>query len=279
MQTKQIEVADIFNIYGDAYRKAYALAPDQAKVFNLIKVCRTSALGGHKQQCSHCGFEQPAYNSCRNRHCPKCQSAAKQKWLNERSAELLPCGYFHLVFTLPHEINPLILRNKKLLLGILFSQVNEVLQSFAKDPQWRLVGQIGFLAVLHTWSQTLIDHFHVHCLVPAGVLRSDKKRWIMARKKFLFKAKSLSKAFRHRYSRKLLALYHSGQLKFPGKTRPLAGPEAFDRLVASIRRKNWVVYAKRPFAGPEQVLDYLGAVIPTGWPYPTIASQVCKTVL
>ncbi len=258
MQSMQIEVADIFNEYGDAYQQDYFLSPEQAKVFNLIKVCRTSALGGHKQQCTHCGYEQPAYNSCRNRHCPKCQSSATQKWLNARNAELLPCGYFHLVFTLPHVLNPLIMVNKKLLLGELFSQINEVLQCFAKDPQWRLVGKIGFLAVLHTWSQTLIDHFHLHCLVPAGVLQTDEKRWIAARKKYLFRAKSLAKAFRHRYSRRLVELYHAGMLQFPGKTAHLADSKVFDQLIAKARSLNWVVYAKRPFAGPEQVLDYLG---------------------
>jgi hypothetical protein len=258
MQQAQTEVADIFRDYGDQYRQKYPLSPEQAKVFNLIKVCRTSALGGHMQRCSECGFEQPAYNSCRNRHCPKCQSSATQKWLNARSAELLPCGYFHLVFTLPHSLNPLILANKALLLGALFGQVNQVLQSFAKDPQWRLVGKIGFLAVLHTWSQILIDHYHLHCLVPAGVLRCDEKRWIAAREKFLFKSKSLAKAFRHRYSRKLIELYKSGQLQFPGKIQHLACPKAFDRLMAEARGRNWIVYAKRPFAGPEQVLDYLG---------------------
>ena len=258
MQPEQTEVADIFHRYGDQYRQKYSLSPQQAKVFNLIKVCRTSALGGHKQQCTNCNYEKPAYNSCRNRHCPKCQSSAKQKWLNARSAELLPCGYFHLVFTLPHQLNPLIMANKSLLLGVLFSQVSEVLQSFAKDPQWRLVGKIGFLAVLHTWSQTLIDHFHLHCLVPAGVLSCDEKRWIAARKKFLFKSESLAKAFRHRYCNKLTQLYQDGQLELPGKTQHLVCPNAFGQLVADVKRKKWVVYAKRPFAGPEQVLDYLG---------------------
>lgn len=258
MHPKQLEVADIFHLHGDQYRHKYPLSPQQAKVFNLIKVCRTSALGGHKQRCTDCGHEQPAYNSCRNRHCPKCQSSAKQKWLNARSAELLPCGYFHLVFTLPHSFNPLIMVNKKLLLGALFSQVNEVLQCFAKDPQWRLVGKIGFLAVLHTWSQTMMDHFHLHCLVPAGVLGLDKKGWIAARKKFLFKSESLAKAFKNRYCQKLIALYKAGRLQFPGKTAHLVCPAAFNQLVAQAKQKQWVVYAKRPFADAEQVLDYLG---------------------
>jgi hypothetical protein len=257
MEQERIEVADIFNHYGDHYRRKYPLSCEQAKAFNLIKVCRTSALGGHMQQCDHCGYEKPAYNSCRNRHCPKCQGTAMQKWLNARSAELLPCGYFHLVFTLPHELNALILINKALLLGALFAQVSAVLQQFAKDPQWRLKGQIGFLAVLHTWSQTLMDHFHLHCLVPAGVLRCDK-RWIAARKKYLFRSKSLAKAFKHRYIRNLCALYEAGQLKFAGKTAQLSGPQAFGKMVAQLKQKDWIAYAKRPFAGPQQVLEYLG---------------------
>jgi hypothetical protein len=225
---------------------------------NLIKVCRTAILGGHTQQCDHCGYEKPAYNSCRNRHCPKCQSTAKQKWLNARSAELLPCGYFHLVFTLPHGLNALIMANKVLLLGALFSQASNVLQQFAKDPQWRLQGRIGILTVLHTWSQTLMDHFHLHCLVPAGVLHPDKNRWIATRSKYLFGAKSLAKAFKHRYIRALQAVYEAGQLQFPGKSAELSSPQAFGQLVAELKQKEWIVYAKRPFAGPQQVLDYLG---------------------
>ncbi|MFZ1982775.1 MAG: IS91 family transposase [Desulfatitalea sp.] len=258
MERQQIEVADIFRLHGDRYRSKYPLSPEQGKVFNLIKVCRTSALGGHMRQCDHCGHEQPAYNSCRNRHCPKCQSTAKQKWLNARSAELLPCGYFHLVFTLPHGLNPLILVNKKVLLGALFGQVSEVLRRFGKDPRWRLEGQIGILSVLHTWSQTLMDHVHLHCLVPAGALRADKKRWKASRTKYLFDVKSLAKAFKHRYISELQALHATGKLRFPGKTAGLSCPRAFGKLVTQLKKQDWIVYAKAPFAGPQQVLDYLG---------------------
>ena len=257
MEKQWFEVADIFHLHGDRYRAKYPLSPDQGKVFNSIKVCRTSALGGHMQQCDHCGHEQPAYNSCRNRHCPKCQATAKQKWLNARSAELLPCGYFHLVFTLPHALNPLILVNKKLLLDTLFAKVSDVLQRFGKDPQWRLAGRIGILAVLHTWSQTLMDHFHLHCLVPAGALQADK-RWKAARGKYLFGVKALAKAFKHRYIRELTALYTAGKLKLPGKTAALSCPAAFGQLVTELGQQNWIVYAKRPFVGPQQVLAYLG---------------------
>ena len=254
----KVELADIFRLYGDRYRARFKLRPEQAKAFNLIKVCRTPSLGGHMQQCDHCGVRVPAYNSCRNRHCPKCQSSAKQKWLNARSAELLPCGYFHLVFTLPHELNGLIWANKPLLMGQLFAQVNVVLQQFAKDPQWRLEGKIGYLAILHTWSQTLMDHCHLHCLVPAGVLRLDEKRWIASRAKYLFDVKALGKSLRHHYIKSLEKLHASGSLQFPGHIAPLARADRFAALSAKLKNKPWIVYAKRPFASPRQVLDYLG---------------------
>jgi hypothetical protein len=252
------EVADVFRRYGDHYCQQFPISPEQLKVLNLIKVCRTAALGGHLHRCEHCGYEKPAYNSCRNRHCPKCQTVAKEKWLDARRAELLPCGYFHLVFTLPHELNSIILGNKERLLGLLFSTVNQVLQSFAQDPQWRLVGKIGYLAVLHTWSQTLLDHFHLHCLVPAGVLSLNELKWIKARKRYLFRNQSLAKALRHQYTQQLTQLYQDGQLNFAGKTQSLSSPVNFAQLVHRIQKKQWIVYAKRPFAGPQQVLEYLG---------------------
>ena len=223
-----------------------------------IESCRTADLGGHVQQCDQCGFEQIAYNSCRDRHCPKCQCLVKEQWLNERKSELLPCGYFHLVFTLPHDLNPIILCNKKITLQILFHAVNETLQSFAKDTQWRLEGQLGFIAVLHTWSQTLMDHFHLHCLIPAGVLSFQKDRWVPARESFLFRIDSLAKAFTKRYLNKLQSAYQKGQLIFPGKTAHFQSPQRFTKLLMALSKKPWIAYAKRPFAGPEQVLEYLG---------------------
>jgi hypothetical protein len=258
MSDAHIEVADIFCRHADQYCQQFPISPEQLKVLNLIKVCRTAALGGHLDRCEHCGYEKPAYNSCRNRHCPKCQTVAKEKWLDARRAELLPCGYFHLVFTLPHELNPLILGNKEKLLGLLFSTVNHVLQSFARDPQWRLAGKIGYLAVLHTWSQTLLDHFHLHCLVPAGVLSFNEQKWIKARKTYLFRIQSLAKAIRHHYIQQLTCLYQDGQLQFAGKAQSLASPTDFGQLVDALKKKDWIVYAKRPFAGPQQVLEYLG---------------------
>jgi hypothetical protein len=256
--SENVEVADVFCRHADQYCQKYRPSPEQLKVLNLIKICRTSALGGHLQECDHCGYQRPAYNSCRNRHCPKCQTIAKEKWLNERRAELLPCGYFHLVFTLPHELNALVMGNKRLLLGLLFKTAAQVLQHFAKDPQWRLSGKLGFIAVLHTWSQALMDHFHLHCLVPAGALTFDESGWIKARKKYLFCSKALAKAFKQRYIKQLVGLYESGKLKFTGQTNALADANAFGRMIRTLRKKDWIVYAKRPFAGSQQVLDYLG---------------------
>lgn len=252
------EAADVFRQYGEAYCQKYCLSPEQLAVFNLIKICRTPVLGGHLEKCDHCSFERPAYNSCRNRHCPKCQSLAKEKWLNDRRSELLPVGYFHLVFTIPHLLNPLILSNKKILLGFLFEAVNEVLTTFAKDRQWRLSGRIGFIAVLHTWSQTLMDHFHLHCLIPAGVLAFDEDRWINARRKYLFRNESLAKAFRRIYLRKLRLAHDRGDLIFPGKAEVFQSSEAFARLLFEVGCKKWIVFAKRPFATPDKVLAYLG---------------------
>jgi hypothetical protein len=252
------EVADIFRIYGENYRQSNPLSYEQIKVMHHIEVCRTAELGGHVQQCDQCEFEQIAYNSCRDRHCPKCQCLVKEKWLNERKAELLPCGYFHLIFTLPHDLNPIILCNKRIALQILFDAVSETLQAFAKDPQWRLEGQLGFIAVLHTWSQTLMDHFHLHCLIPAGALSFAKDRWIPAKDSFLFRVKSLAKEFKKRYLKKLKTAYQNETLIFPGKTKDFASKKAFQQLLSSLLKVDWIAHAKRPFAGPKHVLEYLG---------------------
>jgi predicted Zn-ribbon and HTH transcriptional regulator len=255
---EQWEVADVFRLYGDNYRQSHSLPYEKIKVMHHIEVCRTAELGGHIQQCDQCGFEQIAYNSCRDRHCPKCQCLVKEQWLNDRKAELLPCGYFHFVFTLPHDLNPIILCNKKITLQILFSAVSETLQAFAKDPQWRLEGQLGFIAVLHTWSQTLMDHFHLHCLIPAGALSFKKDRWIPAKESFLFRIESLAKAFKNCYLQKLKSAYQNQNLIFPGNTTHFASENGFQKLVTSLFKANWIAYAKRPFADPVQVLEYLG---------------------
>jgi len=254
----QPEVADIFRLYGEDYRQYNSQSYEQGKAMHHIEVCRTAKLGGHVEQCDQCGFERISYNSCRDRHCPKCQTLAKEQWLNDRKSELLPCGYFHLVFTLPHDLNPIILCNKKVTLQILFTAVSETLQAFAKDPEWRLEGQLGFISVLHTWSQTLMDHFHLHCLIPAGALSLAKDRWVPARDSFLFRIDSLAKEFRKRYLHTLKTAYLKGELIFPGNTAEFGEKQTFEQLIQSLSKVKWIAYAKPPFAGPEQVLEYLG---------------------
>jgi predicted Zn-ribbon and HTH transcriptional regulator len=237
------ELADIFRRYGERFEKTHRLSAAQRKVIRAVKICRTQELGGHLDRCDACGFERPAYNSCRNRHCPKCQSLAKARWLEKQTAELLPVGYFHLVFTLPHELNRLILANKKIVLSFLFKAVSETLLEFGRS---RLGGTVGIIVVLHTWDQTLKDHFHLHCLVPAGALALDQNRWVAARKNFLFAVKALSRVFRGKF---LALLKHSIDR---GKIACTDNP-----LKAS-RQNNWVVYVKKPFGSPHTVLDYLG---------------------
>ncbi len=246
------EVAEIFRRYLDQYRSAHDFSAEQHKVARHIQQCRTAALGGHVEVCDSCAHTRIAYNSCRDRHCPKCQAMVKEQWLAARQAELLPCGYFHLVFTLPHVLNLLVLHNRKLCLALIFSSVNQTLQCFAADPQWRLTGQLGFIGVLHTWSQTLIDHFHLHCLIPAGALSRDH-RWIQARKNYLFRLESLAACFRNRYLAQLRVLFDKGELVLPAEW----DPEQFKAVLARAEKRRWIAYAKRPFAGPEQVLGYL----------------------
>jgi len=250
-----VELADIFRAYGQSYRRDHPLPVSHLKVMRAVERCRTAALGGHLEQCDSCGFERPAYNSCRNRHCPKCQSLAKLKWLDKQKSELLPVGYFHLVFTLPHELNALILTNKKMLLSHLFKAVGETLVDFGRT---RLGGQIGFITVLHTWDQTLLDHFHLHCLVPAGALSFDQKRWSPARKNFLFPVTALSIVFRGKFLDLLKNAFATNKLLFVGQSACLANPVAFKLLINALRKKPWIVYAKKPFGSPVQVLDYLG---------------------
>jgi hypothetical protein len=199
-----------------------------------VERCRTAALGGHLQQCDACGFERPVYNSCRNRHCPKCQSLAKVKWLDKQKSELLPTGYFHLVFTLPHELNPLILVNKKPLINILFQSVWQTLAQFAQN---RLRGSLGITAVLHTWDQTLLDHFHLHCLVPAGALSFDRNRWVPARQDFLFPVKALSRVFRAKFLDSLKKSFDQSKLLFVGQIEPLANADSFGVLLKWIAEK------------------------------------------
>ncbi len=237
------ELADIFRRYGENYRKTHRLPVAHRKVMRAVCVCRTAELGGHLKQCDTCGFEHLSYNSCRNRHCPKCQSMAKAQWLLKQTSELLPVGYFHLVFTLPHELNGLILAHKKILLSLLFKAVSETLLEFGRT---RLGGTLGIIAVLHTWDQTLKDHFHLHCLIPAGALAFDQNRWIAARRNFLFPVQALSLVFRGKFLALLKQAAKKGRIETPS-----------ERLKV-LRKNNWIVYAKKPFGSPQTVLDYLG---------------------
>jgi hypothetical protein len=237
------ELADIFNRYGERFEQTHRVSAPEHKVIRAVTVCRTPELGGHLDRCDCCGFERPAYNSCRNRHCPKCQSLAKARWLEKQTSELLPVGYYHLVFTLPHELNPLVLVNKKTLLALLFKAVSQTLLEFGHS---RLKGTLGIIAVLHTWDQTLKDHFHLHCLVPAGALSFDQNRWIPARKNFLFPVKALSRVFRGKFLDLLKQARKKGKVETPSET------------LQDLRQKNWNVYAKKPFGSPGTVLDYLG---------------------
>lgn len=252
------DIADIFRHSGRRFLEIFNASHEQIKVMNRIISCRTAALGGHVDFCPNCDYRQNAYNSCRNRHCPKCQTMTKEKWLDKRMSELLPATYYHLVFTLPHDLNPVILCNMKPLLDLLFSSVNQTIQHFAADPQWRLQGRPGFIAVLHTWSQTILDHFHLHCLVPGGVLSEDETSWTPSRKNYLFKTRSLVKAFKGIYIKGLKQLYDAGALKFPGNTVTFGTPSGFDRLIKTIGKKKWSGYAKSPCSGPDKVLEYLG---------------------
>ena len=257
MARPRFEVADVLRAHGDAFLKARPQPPHVCSALNLIRICRTAALDGHLDKCLTCGFERPSYNSCRNRHCPKCQVTAKQEWLEARRAELLDVPYFHCVFTLPHEYNPLILQNKEAMLGLLFKEVNNTLKGFAAKPKWKLEGQPGFIAVLHTWNQELMDHFHLHIIIPAGVLRGNE--FIRSRQaRFLFPVRTLSRVFAAKYRDGVKALYAAGRLNFHGQLAELAEPPAFKRLINSTKKKKWTVYAKCPFGGPDQVFDYLG---------------------
>jgi predicted Zn-ribbon and HTH transcriptional regulator len=237
------ELADIFRSHGESYRKTHCLPASHLKVMRAVEACRTAEMGGHLKQCNTCGFEHPTYNSCRNRHCPKCQSLAKAQWLKKQSSELLTVGYFHLVFTLPHLLNGLILAHKKILLPLLFKAVSETLLEFGRT---RLGGTVGITTVLHTWDQTLKDHFHLHCLIPAGALSIDQSRWIGTRPNFLFPVKALSRVFRGKFLDRLAQAFNQGKIPPPSQG------------LKELRKKNWVVYARKPFGSPQTVLDYLG---------------------
>ena len=252
----KLELAQVLARHGAAYRATHCLAPVQYRALRAIQACRTAALGGHVERCEACGRLRYAYHSCRNRHCPKCQTRAKERWLAARQAELLPVPYFHVVFTLPHTLNALAQGNPKLIYATLFNAASATLIEFGANPRW-LGGRIGVTMVLHTWGQTLSQHLHVHALVSGGALGANA-RWIYPRRGFLFPVQALSQVFRGKFLAALQRAFDVGSLALAGSTAELTDAGKRVALFAALRAQPWVVYAKRPFAGPEQVLQYLG---------------------
>jgi hypothetical protein len=255
------EVADVVRAYGAEFLRTHATSPVQRRVLRAIARCRTASLGGHVEACQSCGHTRIAYDSCRNRHCPKCQGAARARWMAAEQAMLLPVDYFHVVFTLPHTLTPLIRVNPRELYALLFRAAAATLQAFAHDPK-HLGGEPGITMVLHTWGQTLTEHVHVHCVVTGGGLSLDQSHWISVRRKrrrrpFLFPVKALSKVFRGKYLAALARLRRRGQLRFTGQCAGLADSEPWHSLLTTLQHTKWVVYAKPPFGGPERVLKYL----------------------
>ncbi len=254
-----LEVADVFRRHGEAYRHAHDahLGRVERRVMRAIELCRTAALGGHTEVCAECGLVRCAYNSCRNRHCPKCQGQARAEWLAARQSELLPAPYFHVVFTLPAAVAEIAFHNKARVYAILFRTAAETLRTIAADPK-HLGAEIGLVAVLHTWGQNLHHHPHVHCVVPGGGPSLDGTRWVACRPGFFLPVRVLSRLFRRLFLDELHAAFAAGELGFFGELAELAGPAAFARRLRELRQLEWVVYAKPPFGGPQQVLAYLG---------------------
>jgi hypothetical protein len=251
------ELADIVRRFGARYRAAHRLSRPQSRVLRAIERCRTAALGGHREQCETCGRTRPVYHSCRDRHCPKCQALAQASWREAQQALLLPSPYFHVVFTLPHALNPLIRANERRLYNLLFRTARDTLTTFARDPKY-LGAEIGITAVLHTWSQTLIDHIHLHCIVTGGGLSADGRCWCRSkRQRFLFPVRAVATLFQGKFLAHLDHAWGTHKLTFAGQSAPLAQPLEWQRLLAILRAKPWYVYLKAPLAGPAQVLNYL----------------------
>ena len=253
-----LEVADVLRRHGGSFRARNAGHIDRSalRVMGAIEACRTAALGGHVERCNDCGHTAISYNSCRNRHCPKCQAGAAREWLEARAADLLPVAYFHVVFTLPAPVAAIAFQNKAIIYALLFEAASDTLRTIAADPR-HLGAEIGATMVLHTWGQTLTHHPHVHCIVPGGGLAPDNKSWIACRPGFFLPVRVLSRLYRRLFLDKLQAAHRAGKLRFFNELAPLADTRAFDTYIAPLRRTEWIVYAKRPFAGPEQVLAYL----------------------
>jgi hypothetical protein len=255
----KLEVADVFRRYGEAYRQQHgaSMSVGQRRVMTAIEVCRTAVLGGHLERCDQCAYERNAYNSCGDRHCPKCQCLARAQWIEDRQTELLAVPYFHVVFTVPAEIAAIAYQNKEVVYSILFQTTAETLKTIAADPQ-HLGAEIGFFAVLHTWGQNLQVHPHLHCVVPGGGLSPDGQRWIACGPRFFLPVRVLSSLFRRLFLESVQKAYDAGKLKFFAALESFRDRNAFTQLLARLKDYKWVVYAKRPFAGPQQVLDYVG---------------------
>jgi hypothetical protein len=253
----RLELADIVRTHGDAYRQTHHLATVQHRALRAIETRRTAVLGGHRETCDRCGATRITYNSCRNRHCPKCQTVTKERWLAARRADLLPIPYFHVVFTLPPALNALAQGNPRVIYALLFRAAADTLLTFGRDPR-HLGGMVGITAILHTWGQTLTQHLHLHCLVTGGALAMNRSRWIPGRASFLFPVRALSTVFRAKYLAGLQRAFDTGQLAFARGTVDLADQCAFTAFLCRLRALDWIVYAKRPFGGPEPVLAYLG---------------------
>ena len=248
-------MADLFRRHGADYRKRHRLPLDQLRVMRAIETCRTAALGGHVERCGHCHHQRISYNSCRNRHCPKCQNLARTEWVERRKRELLPIEYFHIVFTIPESLNALALQNRKVVYKLLFETSARTLETIAADPQ-HLGARMGFFSILHTWGQNLLHHPHVHCVATGGGISLDGTRWIGCRPGFFLSVRVLSRLFRRLFTEALEAAYQQGQLQFHGELAGLA--EGLPHLLAELADTEWVVYAKPPFGGPQQVIEYLG---------------------
>ena len=259
MERPKLEVADVFRRYGGAYRDNHgaSMSSQQRRVMTAIEVCRTAALGGHLERCDQCGHERNCFNNCRDRHCPKCQSLARAQWIEDRQSELLEVPYFHVVFTVPQEIEVIAFQNQTVVYDILFQAASETLRTIAGDPK-HLGAEIGFLGVLHTWGQNLQHHPHIHFLVPGGGISPDGCRWVARRPGFFLPVTVLSAMFRGLFLHRLTKAFVAGELNFFSAHRHLHEPAAFRRYLAPVWNTDWVVYAKRPFAGPSQVLDYVG---------------------
>ena len=253
-QESRWEVADVFRKGAAAYRRSHVLTPVQHKVVRAILSCRTSELGGHVHYCERCDFERISYNSCRNRHCPKCQFLAQERWLEDRRRDLLPVSYFHLVFTLPHQLNPLVLWNKKIMFDTLFKVVSDTLKEFGRN---NLGGKIGFTLILHSWDQQLRPHFHLHCVIAGGALAPDQSNWTASSPEFLFPVRALSKVYRGKFVAAIGALLSRDDLELPEGLGHLHTSDGRARFFRDLCQRDWIVYAKKPFAGPGQVLRYL----------------------